>query len=87
MSSEMVKLAGKKKLLLVPKIILMCLHEKPVSFHENNILVYYDATATNVKIVSRYFKLSKLNLHFYLKEDSMAFTFHNDFVEAFCLLE
>lgn len=36
----------------------MCLHEKPVSFHENNILVYYDATATNVKIVSRYFKFS-----------------------------
>lgn len=66
---------------MVPKIILMCLHEKPVSFHENNILVYYEAT--NVKIVSRYFKFSKLNLHFCLKEDSTAFTFHNDFLEAF----
>lgn len=79
----MIKLAGKKNVLLVPKIIMMCLHNKPFSFHEDNILIYY--YATNIKVVSGYFKLFKL--YFYLTEDSTAFTFHNDFVEAFCPLE
>lgn len=67
MSPEVVILAKKKKnVLWVPKIILMFLHNKPFSFHENNILPCY---SSNVKVLSRYFQFSKLKLYFYLKED------------------
>lgn len=66
MSPKVVILAEKKNVLLVPKIILMFLHDKPFSFHENNILLCY---SINVKVLSRYFQFSKLKLYFYLKED------------------
>lgn len=62
--------AAEKSILLVPKIILMFLHNKPFSFHENNILMYY---TTSGKVVSRYFKFSKLKLDCYLKEDFHGF--------------
>lgn len=65
MSPKVVILA-EKNVLLVPKIILMFLHDKPFSFHENNILLCY---SINVEVLSRYFQFSKLKLYFYLKED------------------
>lgn len=81
MSPEVVILA-EKNVLLVPKIILMFLHNKPFSFCENNILMCY---SINVKVLSRYLKFSKLKLYFYLKED-LVFTFHINSVEALCPL-
>lgn len=66
----MVTLAGKKKVLLVPKIVLMFLHNKPFSFHENNILIYY---ATSMEVVFRDIKFFKLKPYFYLEEDFHSF--------------
>lgn len=62
----------------------MFLHNKPFSFHENNILIYYDAT--NTEVVFKYVEFFKLKLYFYLKKTSVTFTFHNNFLEAFCPL-
>lgn len=67
----MVKLAERKQALLVPKIVLMFLHNKPFSFHENIVLIYY--YATNMEVVFRDIKAFKLKLYLYLKEDFHSF--------------
>ena len=76
MSPEMVILA-EKNVLSVPKIILMFLHDKPFSLRKNNTLMCY---SINVKVLSRYFKLSEL-------KTSTDFILHNNSVEAFYPLE